>query len=72
MTFALQNQWISVGEALPEFQQDVVVTNSEGDYWTAWRSNENCEHKDNNGFVNYGIGEITHWMPIPSLKGGEK
>lgn len=69
--FALQNQWISVDEVLPEFQQDVVVTNSEGDYWTAWRSNENCEHKDNNGFVNYGIGEITHWMPIPRLEGGE-
>ena len=63
-TFALQNQWISVDEGLPDFQQDVVVTNSKGDYWIAWRSNDNCEHKDNNGFVNYGIGEITHWAEI--------
>lgn len=61
---SLQNQWISVDEGLPDFQQDVVVTNSKGDYWIAWRSNDNCEHKDNNGFVNYGIGEITHWAEI--------
>lgn len=70
--YALKNQWISVDEALPEFQQSVVVTNSEGDYWTSWRLNDNCEDTDDNGFVNNGIGEITHWMPIPSLEGDEK
>ena len=72
-TFALQNQLVSVEEALPKFQQAVVVTNSEGDYWTSWRLNDNCEDTDDNGFVNNGIGEITHWMEIPKLpKGGEK
>ena len=70
--FALQNQWISVEEALPDFQQSVVVTNSKGDYWAAWRLNDNCEDTDDNGFVNNGIGEITHWMMIPTINNEEK
>lgn len=68
--FALQNQWISVDEALPEDKTKVfvIVKTPVGivhradyhinDYWYMSR---------------YSPEEIvTHWMPIPSLKGGEK
>lgn len=68
--FALQNQWISVDEALPEEKTKVfvIVKTPVGivhradyhinDYWYMSR---------------YSPEEIvTHWMPIPSLKGGEK
>jgi hypothetical protein len=66
--FALQNQWISVDEALPEDKTKVfvIVKTPVGiihradyhinDYWYMSR---------------YSPEEIvTHWMPIPSLEGG--
>lgn len=67
---SLQNQWISVEEALPEDKTKVfvIVKTPVGivhradyhinDYWYMSR---------------YSPEEIvTHWMPIPSLEGGEK
>ena len=68
--FILKNQWISVEEALPEDKTKVfvIVKTPVGivhradyhinDYWYMSR---------------YSPEEIvTHWMPIPSLEGGEK
>lgn len=68
--WALQNQWISVDEALPEDKTKVfvIVKTPVGivhradyhinDYWYMSR---------------YSPEEIvTHWMPIPSLGGGER
>jgi hypothetical protein len=71
--FALQNQWISVEEALPEedipncfvaYKAMDIVLYSTGSY-----------EKDNDEWYVDGIGfnaEVTHYMPIPELKGGEK
>lgn len=69
-TFALQNQWISVEEALPKDKTKVfvIVKTPVGivhradyhinDYWYMSR---------------YSPEEIvTHWMEIPSLKGGKE
>ena len=72
-TFALQNQWIPVEEALPE--EDIpncfvtyktldMVFYSTGSY-----------EKDNDEWYVDSVGfnvKVTHWMQIPSLKGGEK
>lgn len=82
--WALQNQWISVEEALPPRSHFldgketvksiyVFVRYKNGAFTSAWycystkvwyfavgRKGENS--------IN---GEITHWMPIPELKGGE-
>lgn len=72
-SFALQNQWISVDEALPEedipncfvaYKAMDMVLYSTGSY-----------EKDNKEWYVDGVGfnaEVTHYMPIPSLKGGEK
>lgn len=69
---ALHNQWISVDEALPEFEEDVLVTNGDNDYFITWRSEDSVDI-DEHGFVNYNVFKITNWMPIPELpKGGGK
>ena len=70
--FALHNQWISVEEALPEVNELVFgCVNDEGtpqavgmayyDEYNGWHYSDEEE-----------ISLITHWMYIPSLKGGEK
>ena len=70
--FALQNQWISVDEGLPE---------KEGRYLCNYHhkfsnSDDECDcvdfglFKDGKWYV--ANNEVTHWMPIPSLEGGEK
>lgn len=69
--FALQNQWISVEEALPEVNELVFgCVNDEGtpqavgmayyDEYGGWHYSDEEE-----------ISLITHWMLIPQLKGGE-
>ena len=71
-TFALQNQWISVEEALPEENELVFgCVNDEStpqavgmayyDEYGGWHYSDEEE-----------ISLITHWMPIPSLEGGEE
>lgn len=72
--FALQNQWISVEEALPEIKEhfmseDVLCKYSDGSmgfdylkeniFGQQWFEHE-CEES-----------VVTHWMLIPQLKGGE-
>lgn len=72
--FALQNQWISVKEALPEKNVFVFVRgeNTLGTFF-------NSDYIGCNGnwylLSNYGTvpdRKITHWMSIPSMEGGEK
>ena len=71
-TFILQNQWISVEEALPEENELVFgCVNDEStpkaigmayyDEYGGWHYSDEEE-----------ISLITHWMPIPSLEGGEE
>ena len=71
-TFALQNQWISVGEALPE--------NAEL-YFVAYKAldmilfSTGCYHSDIKEWYVDGYGymyDVIHWMHIPSLEGGEE
>lgn len=69
--YALQNQWISVEEALPKYEKDVLVRNADDDFFVTYRSEDSVD-ADEHGFVNYHPLKITHWMPIPELKGGEK
>lgn len=73
MTFALQNQWISVDEALPEedipncfvaYKAMDMVLYSTGSY-----------EKDNDEWYVDGVGfnaEVTHWMMIPTINNEEK
>ena len=81
MAFALQNQWISVEEDLPPYDKTVIGM----DYMPelAWddqtitfvhRSNNPNVVTDKNKFCVYPptFCKVTHWMEIPSLKGGKE
>lgn len=73
--FTLENLWISVDEDLPKDGVDVFVRNEQGKCTSAWYS-----HDTETWFLACGeiagddviYSQITHWMPIPELKGGEK
>lgn len=80
--FLLQNQWISVDKDLPDYEKDVFVrfisrfpnnpNEFEIGYCTRWRTKDETVKTDPKGFSVVGNMEITHWMEIPSLEGGEK
>lgn len=76
--YGLQNQWISVDEELPterdkedeQYSTNVFARTKDciryayyDFYNESWCSVE--------GGYRFG-GDVTHWMPIPSLEGGEK
>lgn len=80
--YALSNQWISVEEALPPYDDrletisiDVIVRNEYGKATSAW-----YDYANKVWHLSYGEiagddvldSKITHWMSIPSLKEGEK
>lgn len=81
-TFALQNQWISVQEALPPSDDrlksisiDVMVKNEYGKVTSAWYDYERKEWHLSYGEIagdDLIDSKITHWMEIQSLKGGEE
>ena len=73
--FALQNQWISVEEALPPIREKGTENRSWSD-WVLIITHEGAAFVDCYAFhrrewLNNG-NDVTHWMPIPQLKGGEK
>lgn len=80
--FALNNQWISVEEGLPTYDEAVIGMDYAPEL--AWddqtiifvhRSNNPDVITDKNKFCVYPprFCKVTHWMPIPKMmKGGEK
>lgn len=77
-----KNQWISVDEALPEYDEDVFVRfisrfpnntdEFEVGYCTRWRTLDKSVKTDSKGFSIIGDMEITHWMMIPTINNEEK
>lgn len=70
-TFALQNQWISVEEALPEFEgnfSDYFLVRTERGWCMVTMYYRTSEKEY---WWNLEKTKVTHWMQIPSLKGGE-
>lgn len=74
-TFALQNQWISVEEALPQIREKGTENRSWSD-WVLVMTHEGTALMDCYAFHrkewNNNGNDVTHWMSIPQLKGGEK
>lgn len=65
----LQNQWISVNEALPEYDE-CVLTHFEGEDEVGEMFSQRSKPSDNltldkNGFQVVGFTEVTYWMQIP-------
>ena len=66
--YALSHQWISVEEALPEMEKEVVLFNKNSirHYEIGWlRKEKGCSKSKwaiTNGFVE--DDDISHWMPI--------
>ena len=69
--YALSHQFISVEEALPEPEEEVVLFNKNSirHYEIGWLRKEKEYSKSKwaitNGFVE--DDDITHWMPIPKF-----
>ena len=73
-TFALDNLWIPVDEALPKENKlgdsDFVFVKTSIRYpFLACYSYKHETWKDINHVAIHGV---THWMPIPEMKGGKK
>lgn len=74
--YALASQWISVEEALPEPEEEVVLFNKNSirHYEIGWLRKEKGYSKSKwaitNGFVE--DDDITHWMPIPKFETKDK
>ena len=66
--YALSHQFISVKEALPEYDESVIVAFGDYDYALLHRSNNSNVLTDKNGFCNYGYKEVLAWMPIPKFE----
>ena len=72
--FILSNLWIPVWEALPNFEEDVFITSADSNHFIPFVTcrSEDSVDADELGFINYHHYRITHWMPIPKLKGCDK
>lgn len=79
-TFILQNQWISVEEALPtldeknDFSERYIVKTNEGaiKVMRIFKNIAWCDIFDGRAFIPFEKKIVTHWMPIPEMKGGEE
>lgn len=66
--FTLANQWINAGDELPKHGHLVLITDRDGDVYTA-RYNEILEcFKADNCNMAWSRTSIDHWMPIPEPK----
>lgn len=66
--YVSSHQFISVEEALPEYDEAVIVAFGDDDYALLHRSNNSNVLTDKNGFCNYGYKEVLAWMPIPKFE----
>lgn len=76
--WALQNQWISVEKSLPKEEGDYNVMiehdiyDSDGVFLRHEVSYDTYLYQPQYGGWESAINNVTHWMPIPSLKESEK
>lgn len=66
--FALSHQWISVDEALPEYDEAVIVRNFYGEIFFCHRSNRIGVETDDDKWCNYTGAKIVSWMPTPEFE----
>lgn len=66
--YALSHQWISVEEALPEYDEAVIVRNFYGEIFFCHRSNRIGVETDDDKWCNYTDAKIISWMPTPEFE----
>lgn len=74
--FVLSHQWISVDEELPQDNKVVFykALSEKGTkcYGSAYVFNKEWYSDIDSAAQDYYHYKITHWMPIPEMKGGEE
>lgn len=67
-----KSNWISVKERLPEFDEEVLVTNDKNKemWWFCHRSNDPSVTTAEYEFCNYMWMPVTHWQEIKKLENG--
>ena len=70
--YALSHQWISVEEALPEYDEAVLVIDKTGIEETGvyfnHRSNNPMVKTYENGFCDIGMSEVMYWCEVPKFE----
>ncbi len=67
-----KSDWISVKERLPEFEEEVLVTNEKNkEIWFCHRSNAPSVKTAEYEFCNYMWMPVTHWQEIKMLENGK-
>lgn len=66
--FILCRQWISVDEALPEYDEAVIARNCNGEIFFCHRSNRIGVETDDDKWCNYTGAKIVLWMPTPEFE----
>jgi hypothetical protein len=69
---SLQNQWISVEEALPKESGDYLVIVKQSSDSEAYFHEISTYNATDNIWFYVGKLIVTHWAPIPSLEGGKE
>ena len=70
--YALANQWISVEEALPEYDKEVLVIDKteieETGVYFNHRSDNPMVKTYENGFCDIGMSEVMYWCEVPKFE----
>ena len=67
-----KSDWISVKERLPEFEEEVLVTNDKNkEIWFCHRSNDPSVKTAEYKFCNYMWMPVTHWQEIKMIENGK-
>ena len=70
--YALSHQWIKVEEALPEYDESVLVIDKTGIEGTGvyfnHRSNNPMVKTYENGFCDIGMSEVRYWCEVPEFE----
>ena len=70
--YALSHQWISVEDALPEYDEAVLVIDKTGIEETGvyfnHRSNNPMVKTYENGFCDIGMSEVMYWCEVPKFE----
>lgn len=70
--YALSHQWISVEEALPKYDEAVLVIDKTGIEETGvyfnHRSNNPMVKTYENGFCDIGMSEVMYWCEVPKFE----